>query len=79
MNGKKEQKMEKQLKILENDLLNNPCASLLLAAWWFPWIVDSASQDEIPTWVWILANGNLDKWEAVVDEARYWLVPSNEE
>ena len=54
------------IAMLKKDLLNNPCASLLLAAiaierayLWLP----------IPDWVHCLANGSPDYWEEVIKAA----------
>ena len=55
-----------KIAILKKDLLNNPCASLIIAALEieraYLWLL-------IPDWVHCLANGNPTHWEEVIKAA----------
>jgi hypothetical protein len=54
------------LEILKKDLLERPTPSLLIAARYVNMVLGRTR----PDWIEALANGNLEKWEAVVEVAK---------
>lgn len=57
-------KLKKYLAILKNDVENHPSPSLIFAA---RFIMTEFDRNDIPDWVAVLAGGNLDLWEDVLD------------
>lgn len=61
------------IEIIKQDLLTKPSRSVLLAArYTFEFV------DECPTWIMILALGDLELWEAVIDVAKSDLGSGND-
>lgn len=55
-----------EVKRLREDLLTRKSASLIYAA---RWVMTLFNRDELPDFVEILANGNLECWESVMEVA----------
>lgn len=58
---------EKPLDVLRDDLYKRPSASLIMSA---RWIAELWPAAYLPDWVRVLAGGNLERWESVVEVAK---------
>lgn len=66
--------LERILYLISDALTRNPHPSLVYAARYV-----LAEYDSLPDWVRVLAGGNPDKFEAVVDETLRWKKAEEEE
>lgn len=61
--------LEKIFRLLNDALLNTPHPALIYAA---RYVLTEYDRDMVPDWVRVLAGGNPDNFEAVVDETLRW-------
>lgn len=56
-----------EIALMKDDLVNRPSAGLLDRARLY---LDAHEGEEVPDWVHALANGNPDRWQAVIEVAQ---------
>lgn len=69
--------LEKILHLLHEALLNVPHPALIIYV--ARYVLTKYDRDMIPDWVRVLAGGNTDNFEAVVDETLRWKKAEEEE